>query len=121
MRVVVSEERRTRQSTLVKYLQLIGSIPEGSMFPNQCRPYLAGVMGCAAEVPVAGRYAATGQAGRGSMLRTLCSYVVRCMRCGITCIRLDGITAGAFGQLMYDDSSVGYCVAGLVGGQLLGR
>jgi hypothetical protein len=27
MRVVVSEERRTRQSTLVKYLQLIGPIP----------------------------------------------------------------------------------------------
>ncbi len=29
MRVVVSEERRTRQSTLmVKYLQLIGPVPE---------------------------------------------------------------------------------------------
>jgi hypothetical protein len=36
MRVVVSEERRTRQSTLVRYLQLIGPIPEGSMFPNEC-------------------------------------------------------------------------------------
>ena len=34
MRVVVSEERRTRQSTLVKYMQLIGPVPEGSMFPN---------------------------------------------------------------------------------------
>ena len=28
MRVVVSEERRTRQSTLAKYLQLIGPLPE---------------------------------------------------------------------------------------------
>ena len=33
MRVVVSEERRTRQSTLARYLQLIGPLPEGSMFP----------------------------------------------------------------------------------------
>jgi hypothetical protein len=45
MRVVVSEERRTRQSTLAKYLQLIGPLPEGSMFPNECRPYLAGMAG----------------------------------------------------------------------------
>jgi hypothetical protein len=43
MRVVVSEGRRTRQSTLVQYLQLIGPIPEGSMFPNECRPYLGGL------------------------------------------------------------------------------
>ena len=42
MRVVVSEERRTRQSMLFNYLQLIGPVPEGSMFPNECRPYLAG-------------------------------------------------------------------------------
>ncbi len=36
MRVVVSEERRTRQSTLAKYLQLIGPLPEGSIvFPNE--------------------------------------------------------------------------------------
>jgi hypothetical protein len=45
MRVVMSEERRTGQSTLVKYLQLIGPVPDGSMFPNECRPYLAGVVG----------------------------------------------------------------------------
>jgi hypothetical protein len=50
MRVVVSEERRTRQSTLVRYLQLIGQIPEGSMFPNECRPYLAGVVGRGAQL-----------------------------------------------------------------------
>jgi hypothetical protein len=50
MRVVVSEERRTRQSTLVKYLQLIGPVPEGSMFPNECRPYLAGIVGRGAQL-----------------------------------------------------------------------
>jgi hypothetical protein len=51
MRVVVSEERRTRhQSTLVKYLQLIGPVPDGSMFPNECTPYLAGVVGRGAQL-----------------------------------------------------------------------
>ncbi len=50
MRVVVSEERRTRQSTLAKYLQLIGPLSEGSMFPNECRPYLAGVVGRGAQL-----------------------------------------------------------------------
>jgi hypothetical protein len=50
MRVVVSEERRTRQSTLAKYLQLIGPLPQGSMFPNECRPYLAGVVGRGAQL-----------------------------------------------------------------------
>jgi hypothetical protein len=53
MRVVVSmvsEERRTRQSTLVKYLQLIGPVPEGSMFPNECRPYLAGIVDRGAQL-----------------------------------------------------------------------
>jgi hypothetical protein len=34
MRVVVSEERRTRQSTLVKYLPLIGPVPDGSTSPT---------------------------------------------------------------------------------------
>ncbi len=55
MRVVVSEERRTRQSTLAKYLQLIGPLPEGSMSPNEFRPYLAASRWprCSAEVPAA--------------------------------------------------------------------
>jgi hypothetical protein len=35
---------------LAKYLQLIGPLPEGSMFPNECRPYLAGVVGRGAQL-----------------------------------------------------------------------
>jgi hypothetical protein len=92
MRVVVSEERRTRQSTLVKYLQLIGPVPEGSStFPNECRPYLAGIVGRGAQLKFLlragmlplGRLESRKRrqgAARKRMLRILCSRVVRCMR-----------------------------------------
>jgi hypothetical protein len=40
----------TFKSTLAKYLQLIGPLPEGSMFPNECRQYLAGVVGRGAQL-----------------------------------------------------------------------
>jgi hypothetical protein len=39
LHAIVHGDRRTRQSTLHKYLLLIGPIPAGSMFPNECRPY----------------------------------------------------------------------------------
>jgi hypothetical protein len=50
LRDIVHGDRRTRQSTLHKYLQLIGPIPAGSMFPNACRPYLTGVMSQGAQL-----------------------------------------------------------------------
>ncbi len=43
-------DRRARQSTLHKYLQLIGPIPAGFMLPNECRPYLTGVMSMGAQL-----------------------------------------------------------------------
>jgi hypothetical protein len=50
LRDIVHGDRRTRQSTLHKYLQLVGPIPAGSMFPNECRPYLTGVMSQGAQL-----------------------------------------------------------------------
>jgi hypothetical protein len=122
MRVVVSEERRTRQSTLAKYLQLIGPLPEGSMFPNECRPYLAGVVGRGAQLKFLLR---AGMLPLGRLeSRKRRRGAAPCPACGgpeedathfvFTCgalhavrdqlySRLDAITTGAFGQLMYDE------------------
>jgi hypothetical protein len=122
MRVVVSEERRTRQSTLVRYLQLIGPIPEGSMFPNECRPYLAGVVGRGAQLKFLLR---AGMLPLGRLeSRKRRRGATSCPACGgpeedaphfvFTCgalhavrahmyTRLDSITSGAFGQLMFDE------------------
>jgi hypothetical protein len=98
MCVVVSEERRTRQSTLAKYLQLIGPLLEGSMFPNEFRPYLAGVVGRGAHqlksllragmLPLGrleSKPAAAGCCVMRKTLRTLCSRAVRYMQCGTSC------------------------------------
>ncbi len=38
LHAIVHGDRRTQQSTLHKYLQLIGPIPAGSIFPNECQP-----------------------------------------------------------------------------------
>jgi hypothetical protein len=123
MRVVVSEERRTRQSTLVKYLQLIGPVPEGSMFPNECRPYLAGIVGRGAQLKFLLR---AGMLPLGRLeSRKRRRGVASCPACGgpeedathfvFTCgalhavrdhmySRLDSITSGALvGQLMFDE------------------
>jgi hypothetical protein len=123
MRVVVSEERRTRQPTLAKYLQLIGPLPEGSMFPNECRPYLAGVVGRGAQLKLLLR---AGMLPLGRLeSRKKRRGAASCPACGgpeedaahflFTCgalhavrdqlhSRLDAITTDrAFGQLMYDE------------------
>ncbi len=122
MRVVVSEERRTRQSTLAKYLQLIGPLPEGSMFPNEYRPYLAGVVGRGAQLKFLLRAGMLPLGRQESRKRR--RGAASCPACGgpeedathfmFTCgalhavrdqlySRLDAIITGAFGQLMYDE------------------
>ncbi len=120
---MVGEERRTRQSTLAKYMQLIGPLPEGSMFPNECRPYLAGVVGRGAQLKFLLR---AGMLTLGRLeSRKRRQGAASCPACGgpeedathfvFTCgalhavrdqlySRLDAIvTTGAFGQLMYDE------------------
>ncbi len=163
MRVVVSEERRTRQSTLVKYLQMIGPVPEGSVLPNECRPYLAGIVGRGAQLKFLLR-AGMLPLGRleywscGAQLKFLLRAgmlplgrlesrkrrrgAASCPACGgpeedathfvFTCgalhavrdhimySRLDSITSGVFGQLMFAEAA-GYCAAGPAWRQLLGR
>jgi hypothetical protein len=122
MHAVVHEERRTRQSTLVQYLRLIGPVPDGSMFPNDCRPYLAGVVGHGAQLKFLMR---AGMLPLGRLRsRQRQRSAGDCPACGgpeedavhfvFTCgalhavrdqlySRLDNITHGAFGQLMYDE------------------
>ena len=123
MRVIVHEERHTRQSTLRKYLQLIGPLPAGSMFPNECRPYLTGVVGQGAQLKFLMRAGMLPLGRLESRKRHRNSG--DCPACGgpeedavhfvFTCgalhevrdrmyDRMDNITSGALGQLMCDES-----------------
>jgi hypothetical protein len=122
MHAVMHEERHTRQSTLVQYLRLIGPVPGGSMFPNECRPYLAGVVGHGAQLKFLMRAGMLplGRLESKQRRRTAGD----CLACGgpeedavhfvFTCgalhavrdqlySQLDSITQGGFGQLMYDE------------------
>jgi hypothetical protein len=122
LRDIVHGDRRTRQSTLHKYLQLVGPIPAGSMFPNECRPYLTGIMSQGAQLKFLLRSGMLPVGRRESQKRR--RGAVACAACGgpeedavhfvFTCgalhaardklhAELDSVTSGAFGQLQYDE------------------
>jgi hypothetical protein len=115
----VSEERRTRQSTLVRYLQLIGPLPAGSMFLTECRPYLAGLVCRGTQLLKFLLRAGMLPLGRLESRKRRRPGAVPCPACGgpeedavhfvftsgaLHAVRdqlydrLDGITSGAFGQ-----------------------
>jgi hypothetical protein len=123
MRAIVAEDAGAQRSTLREYLQLIGPIPAGSMFPNECRPYLAGVVSRGAQLKFLLRSGMLQLGQRESQKRrrgvpTACPArggpEENAMHFVFTCGalhgvrdqlygRLDDITAGAFGQVMYDE------------------
>jgi hypothetical protein len=119
LHAIVLGDRRTRQSTLLhKYLQLIGPIPAGSMFPNECRPYLTGVMSQGVQfkfllrsglLPVGRRESQKRRRGAasGGPEEDAVHFVFTCGALHAARDQLhdalDSITSGAFGQHLYDE------------------